>query len=406
MEKEIKKINKPSAMIQTNVKDLTLTQRKIINFLIYVAQQEGDQRFYSTNISTIKQMCKIKKTENINFKDQFRALKKIDIEFNYLNKDKNNVWQLTGVLCSAEVIENSGKLIFEIPYMLKDKILNPNIYTPLNILLIAGLKSKYSIVLYELLRDYLNSPVFPKLTIDNLRELLGVENGKYKLFKDLKKWVIDKAIEEINKKTDIRCSYTLIKTKGNRYSHIQFNLRKNTNFKINDSGPKHLLENNLHLFFDKTTLPKEVLEILPEEYQINSIYHQIEPYFNDLNFLISNIEYCNKNCDKNYSAYLKKTLENDYAKVNREVKEKKDKIVQEKKNQIQEEKNQEKLLKQKAWDYFNSLPEVDQFKFRTEAEEKMSAPLKIFKASDRKNDIINAQIEKDIIRYLKMDRNV
>jgi len=51
--------------------------------------------------------------------------------------------------------------------------------------------------------------------------------------------------------------------------------------------------------------PKDILEVLPQEYQINSIYHQIVPYFDDLDFLVSNIEYANKNCDKNYPAYLK-----------------------------------------------------------------------------------------------------
>jgi len=400
------KIYKPSAMIQTNVKDLTLTQRKIINFLIYVAQQEGEQKLYTTNISTIKHMCNIKKTENLDFKKQFRALKKIDIEFNYLNKDKKNAWQITGVLSSAEVIENSGKMIFEIPYMLREKILNPNIYTPLNILLIAGLKSKYAIVLYELLRDYLYSPAFPKLTINDLRNLLGVEEEKYKLFKDLKKWVIDKAMKEINEKTDIHCSYILIKTKGNCYSHIQFHIKKNKDFDVDASDSKTLLENNLHLFFDPSILPNEVLEVLPQEYRINSIYSLIEPYLNDLDLLISNIEYANKNCDKNYPAYLKLALKNDYAKVDREVKENKDKIVQEKKDHILEKKNQEKLLKQKAWGYYNLLPEGEQVNFRSVAEEKMSVALKFIKFPEGRKDIINAQIEKDMIVELEQVREI
>ncbi len=390
------KINKPSAMIQVNVKELSFTQRKIVNFMIYIAQKSGNQKYYVTDIKTIKKMCTIKSTENIDIKEQFRNLKNIIIEFNYLNKDKNHVWQSINFISAVEIIHNTGETTFEIPNMLKERILDPKIYAPLNILLIAGLKSKYSIVLYELLRDYLHSPTFPQLTVTELKELLGIGKGKYKEFFDFKKRVLDKAIKEINKKTDIICTYELIKTSGNRYSHIKFKVEKNINFKF--SKPISTIENkDVPLIENKFDIPPEILKILPPEYHINSIRHQIEPYFNDLNFLASNIEYANKNCDKNYPAYLKLALKNDYAKVNREVKEKKNKIVQDKKNHIQEKKNQEKLLKQKAWDYFNSLPEGKQFKFRSDAEEKMSAALKFIKIPERRNDIITAQIEKDLL---------
>ncbi len=399
------KIKKPSAMIQTNVKELTLTQRKIINFLIFIAQNEGENKLYTTNIKTVRKMCNIKKTENIDLKEQFKALKKIDIEFNYLDKDKNNVWEITGVLSMARIMMDTGEIIFEIPYGLREKIMDPSIYSPLNILLIAGLKSKYSIVLYELLRDYLHSPTFPQLTISELKNLLGIERGKYKEFFNFKKRVLDRAVDEVNKKTDIICSYELIKTIGNRYSHIKFEVMKNKDFKL--VKPRKIIEeNNLHLFFDSLTLPKKVLEILPLEYQINSIYHLIEPYFDDLDFLVSNVEYANKNCGKNYPAYLKKTIENDYAKVNREVKEKKMKIVQDRKDHIQEKKSQEKFLKQKAWDHFNSLPEGVQFKLRLEAEEKMSAALKFIKIPEGRKDIVNAQIEKELIVELEQGRKV
>jgi len=233
---------------------------------------------------------------------------------------------------------------------------------------------------------------------------LGIREGRYPKFKYFKKNILTVAVKEINEGTDIICEYTLIKGNGNKYSHIKFNVKKNEKFKLSNSIS--IAENKqLSLLEDNTEIPAEILNILPAEYQINSIYRQIEPYFNDLNFLVSNIEYANKNCDKNYLAYLKLALKNDYAKVNREVKEKKGKIVQEKKDHILEKKTQEKLLKQKAWDYYYSLPEGEQFKFRSDAEEKMSAALKIVKIPERKNDIINAQIEKEMIMELKQGRD-
>ena len=397
-------IKKASALIQTNAKELSLTQRKIINLFIYVAQKEGNKEEYCLPTTTVKKICGITRKGNDDLKEQLRSLMGIIIEFNYLGKDSSD-WEASTLVSSAKIKKGSKFTEFEFSKCLKEKILSPNMYVPLNIVLIANLKSTYSIILYEFLKDYLTSPAVPVLTIEKFRSLLGITDKKYCLFQNFKVRVLDTAVSEINEKTDIHCSYALIKTHGNKYSQISFSVRENKQQKLlrRATLPER---NNLHLFFDPSTLPKEVLEVLPKEYQINSIYHQIEPYFDDLAFLVSNIEYSNKNCKENYPAYLKLALKNDYAKVNREVKEKKGKIVQEKKDHIQEKKNQEKLLKQKAWDYFNSLPEGEQFKFRSDAEEKMSAALKFIKIPEGRKDIINAQIEKDMFAELKQGRKI
>ena len=213
-------IKKSSALIQTNAKELTLTQRKVINAFIYIAQDEGNKKTYSVPTAKLKEYCGIKMKGNDDLKIQLRKLIGIVIEFNYLNKDKNNVWEVTTLVSGARIVSGSKYTTFEFSECLKEKILHPDIYAPLNILLIANLKSTYSIVLYEFLKDYIDAQV-PKLTIENFRILLGISEKKYTLFQNLKAWVLDKAISEINLKTDIVCSYTLIKTQGNKNSHIK-----------------------------------------------------------------------------------------------------------------------------------------------------------------------------------------
>lgn len=391
-------MKKPSAMIQTNVRGLTTSQRKIINSLIFLAQKTGSQDEYSTTISKLKKLCDIRSTENVDLKKRLGELIDISIEFNYLNKDKQDVWSAMSLLAEASIIAETGEVKFAFPPTINKRIIHPALYAPLDIVLIADFKSSYSIILYEFLRDYLGAPSVPKITIQQLRDMFGLEENQYTLFYDFKRYVLKKAVKEINTKSDIKCEYDLIKEDGKKYSHILFKIKEDNEFR-NKINPI-LGNDNFHLFFDPSTLPKEVLKVLPQEYQINAIYHLIEPYFEDLDYLVSNIEYSNKNCDKNYSAYLKLALEHDYAKVNREVKEKKDKLVRKKKDQAQEKAKREKLLKQKAWDYFNSLPETDQFKLQSDAEEKMSAALKFVKIPERRQDIINAQMEKELLLKL------
>jgi len=312
-----KKIRKPSAMIQTNIRDLTLTQRKLINFMVFVAQREGDRKLYSTDVKTMKALCDVRSTENIDLREQFEQLNSIKIEFNYLGKDNNTIWELMNLVSAARVVTNTGQVDFEIPYMLREKILNPNIYTPLNILLIAGLKSKYSIILYELLRDYMTAPVFPKLSIDQFRVLMGLNDNQYKLFKDLRKRVIDRAVKEINKKTDIRCSYTLVKEHGNRYAYIVFEVEKNEDFKLPQAEKKKTLPPPV----DEYDIPHDVLHVIPKKYRVAEVFRTIAPYLDRQAMLISNIRYTDKKHKENFIGYLRKALLEDYAKSAREVQE-------------------------------------------------------------------------------------
>jgi plasmid replication initiation protein len=64
----------------------------------------------------------------------------------------------------------------------------------------------YSIALYELAEDYLNAQI-PKMTMENFRDLMGLEEGQYYKFSMLKKRVIDVAVNEINDRKNINFTF-------------------------------------------------------------------------------------------------------------------------------------------------------------------------------------------------------
>ena len=138
-------LKKHGAMIQTNVKDLTMTQRKLINSLLSLVQKNGNQEIYKSTISYLKNTCNIKSTENVDFKEQMLSLIKIVIEFNYLNKDHKRTWEAMPLLAGAKIIDEYGNIDFAISPFLKEKILKPDMYAPLNIKLIAG----FSILIFS-----------------------------------------------------------------------------------------------------------------------------------------------------------------------------------------------------------------------------------------------------------------
>lgn len=90
---------------------------------------------------------------------------------------------------------------------------------------VSELSSKYSIRLYELLIKYRNIGNSEKYSISDLRSRLGLDNDEYKVIADFKKRVLDKALEEINKKTDINIKYEQFK-EGRTISHILFKFVK------------------------------------------------------------------------------------------------------------------------------------------------------------------------------------
>jgi len=390
-----KKLNEKSLVVKSNAlieskSSLTATEQKIVLCLIsMIAPDDEDFCKYILKISDFMDIAGIKAKSS--YQRIYDATEK-------LMKKILKIKQPDGILfvawlSSVKYLTGEGLVELEFSPELKPYLLNlKSHFTQYQLENVMKLKSFYSLRLYELIKQYES---FNERTFDikELRELLGIAENKYKKYNDFKKKVLLVATNEITQKTDLVTSFEEIKSQR-KITRIKFVFHREKKIKSIDVSEKYY------------KIPNPILKGLPQEYRINSIYSLIEPYLNDLNFLISNIEYANKNCKESYPAYLKLALKNDYAKVNREVKEKKDKIVQEKKDHIQEKKNQEKLLKQKVWDYFNSLPKADQFKFRSDAEERMSVALKIVKIPERKNDIINAQIEKDMIMVLEQGRKV
>ena len=72
---------------------------------------------------------------------------------------------------------------------------------------VAELSSKYSVRLYEIVISWQSIGKTPMLTIDELRERLGVSINEYSELRNLKARVIDSSINQINNKTDISICY-------------------------------------------------------------------------------------------------------------------------------------------------------------------------------------------------------
>lgn len=89
---------------------------------------------------------------------------------------------------------------------------------------VANLTSSYAIRLYEILISWRNVGKTPKYEIEDLRSKLGVEPKQYQRMNNFKARVLELAIDQINKYTDIRANYNQHK-KGKVITAISFTFK-------------------------------------------------------------------------------------------------------------------------------------------------------------------------------------
>jgi plasmid replication initiation protein len=94
---------------------------------------------------------------------------------------------------------------------------------------IAHLQSTHSIRLYELLMKF-NSTGERVIHLGDFKSALGIQD-KYQEFKDLNKWVIKPAIEELNQRSDLMIKLETIKN-GRNVVALFFEFKQNDQLKM------------------------------------------------------------------------------------------------------------------------------------------------------------------------------
>jgi len=147
-------------------------------------------------------------------------------------KDENdNSFLMLNWVASAEYKEGEGIVEFEIsnklrPYLLEaqKKFLK---YRLENIL---SLRSSYSIKMYEILKDWFEmysrygSKAEKIISLNEFREVLEIPRS-YR-FNDIKRFILERAKQELEEHTDIISEYEEIKT-GRKVTHLKFIIRPN-----------------------------------------------------------------------------------------------------------------------------------------------------------------------------------
>jgi len=178
--------------------------------------------------------CGIDTRNGKNYSDMKNTLKKLSDKsaWHDIIRDGKTGKQLIRWIDTYLMIDGSGEIEATFsqgmkPFLLE--LISRGHFTQAKLLNFLALKSKYSQRLYEILKSYTYSDpkrayavVIEKIEIAELKKMLNAEN--YELFKDFRVRVLDIAMRQINAVTDLKVSYTPIKS-GRMTTHIQFDMQ-------------------------------------------------------------------------------------------------------------------------------------------------------------------------------------
>jgi plasmid replication initiation protein len=181
---------------------LTVGEQKFILAIVSLIKQDDSDFFdYEISIKEISEMLGIDlkhaycELDNITDKIIERGL--------YIAEKKG--WLKIGWVSSCRYNREAGNISFSFDPKLKPYLLHlKSEFTKCSLSIVTQFQSIYSIRIYQLLKQY-KSIGYRTFHLDDLREILGIKNNQYLLFRDFNKRILKQAKKELDKKDKAGC---------------------------------------------------------------------------------------------------------------------------------------------------------------------------------------------------------
>lgn len=290
--------------------DLNLNEQKII--LYAVSRLDKDREKFNILELDIRHFTKLIGTTCERYSEIKKIVTKLmtkQVQISTKNRDMVANW-----VSSIDYIKETGKIELEfseklVPYLLQLK----EKFTAYELKNILHLKNKYSIRIYELLKQYEKIGT-RSFELKDFKKIIGCQ-GKHTRFNNFRHRVLDPVKKELKEFTDINFKYKKI-TKGRKVIGIKFTVDSNIDKtrELIDAiyNPKQIeeIKNKSGLGYEKFS-KKQIIELY--EIAVKKTGNiEIGPYeYIKLNYF----NMCENEGVRNKFAWIKKALEEDYAKA-------------------------------------------------------------------------------------------
>lgn len=295
-----RELKKHVAIIHSNNK-ISLLQRKISNALLFNAYDDlltKDE--HEIHITTLTKLIGYDSNDHKRIKQALMDLLATVIEWNIVDGDKidtDGIWNASSIIADASI--EGSRCTYSYSNKMRKLLYHPNVYGRLSLEVQAKFQSGYGLALYENCNRYQDIGQTPWFELEKFRKLMGVDDNKYKIFRDFKTRVLDKSVEEVNKHSTLIVEPKLKKI-NRKVVAIQFAINKSNNKTkktLESSSISELLRNNYGLS------QKQIAEII-KNYEESYILEKIE--------LVENSNSYKKGMIKNLGKYLLCALEDNY----------------------------------------------------------------------------------------------
>lgn len=288
---------------------LSLLQRKISNALLYHAYQE--LLLKEEHEISIRQLCHLIEYSGNNhaaIKDALKGLLSTVIEWNVVSDTTGaEDWTASSIL--ASVCLQGPQCYYAYSPRMKQLLHSPSMFGKINLYIQSRFKSSYGLALYENCIRYRGLPYTKWFEMDIFRKLMGVPASNYTIFRDFKRRVLDKSVEEVNTYSDLIVEPELIRERR-QVVKIRFSLReraKKTRLGTvqeeenePDTGTTQLRSKLIMQFNLSPTQTEQVLQ----EYAHDFILDKIAVIESSKNYQQGKV--------KNVAGYFLSALKNDY----------------------------------------------------------------------------------------------
>jgi len=230
-EKALKNTQPPSEQVKKHVAAihtsgvLSLLERKMVNVLLLNAYDALLTR--RTHTLPIKHLCAMlgwDESNNIErLQDVLRKLASTPVEFNMM-EDGKEVWRVMSMLSYGEI--KDGTCTYRYDEYLAERLFDPEIYATINIGIQRRFEGSYALTLYENCLRYKVVGSTGWWELNRFKKIVGATASMYDEFKYLKRDVIMKPVEEINRISDIQLVPEFQK-QGRKVSAVRFLITEN-----------------------------------------------------------------------------------------------------------------------------------------------------------------------------------
>lgn len=297
-------LKKHVAIIHSSNK-LTLLQRKIANALLFNAYKELQEKDEHTiHIAKLCEIIGYSSNDHKSIKNALKILIATILEWNLVDgerPDSEGEWNASSIIAGVTI--NGAVCTYSYSSQMKKLLYRPHMYGRLDMMVQAKFQSTYGLALYENCNRFQDIGQTPWFPLAKFRKLMGVEDGKYKIFRDFKSRVLDKAVEEVNKYSMLEISPQLRK-ENRQVVSIQFLIKKSKASVMTMKSGESIQNNIVDMLKEKFSLStKQIAQILVD-YTEKYIKEKIDLVISSQSFKSGKV--------KNVAKYFMSALRDDY----------------------------------------------------------------------------------------------